>query len=86
MERKLMQLSPKRYKIPLMCLRWAATYAIFLFIAAHTGVYATGIIPGDIFTAAIVGILMTYRFLSIAIAPAVLVFWAVNALLNQKTK
>lgn len=83
MEIKQIKIWLKKYRRPVMCLRFLLTYAIFLLIAKYSSVFNTGIIPKDLWSTSIIGILVTYRFLSIFFAPAIFTLWVFEVVENK---
>ena len=58
-----------------MCVRFLTTYWILLFIIKHSPIFDTGLNPKHILSVLIIGIVVVYRFLSMAFVPAVLILW-----------
>jgi membrane protein YdbS with pleckstrin-like domain len=73
----------KKYKRPVMCLRFLLTYEVFLLIAKYSSIFNTGIIPKDLWSIGIVAGLVMYRFLSIFFVPAILALWIFEVLENK---
>lgn len=63
----------KRKKRLLRCLRILLIYFIFIQIAKYSSVFNNGIIPGDFWSCFVIVAVIMYRFLSIAMVPAILV-------------
>ncbi len=75
MERKPIKYWLKKYKRLVSCLRILLIYWIFLLIAKYSRVFSVGLNPQSIGNLVIAGIVVVYRFLSIAYIPALLVLW-----------
>lgn len=86
MERKQIKIWLKKYRRPLMCLRFLLIYWAFLLIAKYSSVFNVGMIHKDIWSISIVVIVATYRFLSLAFVPSILALWIFELLGYYKEK
>lgn len=76
----------KKYKKPVMCLRFLAIYWISLFIIKHSPIFATGLNHKYIFSILIIGFVVMYRFLSMAFVPAILILWVSEILFGNHNR
>ncbi len=75
----------RKYKRPVMCVRFLAIYLILLFIIKHSPIFDTGLNPKHILSTLIIGIVVMYRFLSMAFVPAILILWISEILSEHHT-
>lgn len=80
MEMKEIKTRLKKYQKPVMCLRLLAIYWILLFIVKHSPIFDAGLNPKQVISIFIISIIVMYRFLSIALVPAILVLWVYEIL------
>lgn len=74
----------KNNKMLLEGLRFLAIYIVFLNIAKYvTVIYEEGFLSKSIFNIAVIGIVLTYRFLSYAFVPA-MIFVLVYGMIKRK--
>ena len=73
----------RKYNKPLNCLRIILLYILFLFLAKYSYIFRTGFIPKEILSTIIAVCLILYRFLSIAVVPAVLIIWVLENISNK---
>lgn len=83
MEIKQINTILKKYKLPISCARFFIIYWLFLFIATHSSVFKTGLAPRNWFSIIIIGCLVSYRFFSFCIGPALLFIWIVELFRNK---
>jgi hypothetical protein len=83
LERKQLRALWKEYKLPLTCARFLIIYLVFLFIAKYSSVFMTGFMPNNLFSTTIVVFVLFYRLLCIAVAPAILVVWLSEIVLQR---
>lgn len=75
----------KNNKMLLDGLRFIAIYLIFLNVAKHvTVIYEAGFLSKNIFSIAVIGIVIIYRFLSYAFVPAVIFILIFDILGDRK--
>jgi hypothetical protein len=74
----------KKHKKPVMCVRFLAIYLI-LFIVKHSPIFDTGLNPKHVISVLMIGIIVLYRFLSIAFVPAILILWISEILSESHT-
>ena len=55
--------------------RFLIFYAIALFVAKHSSLFRTGLVPGDLPNITVAAVLILYRFFSIAVAPGLVLLW-----------
>ncbi len=75
MEKSGIKIIFKKYRRPITCLRFLLLYFIFLFIAKHSSVYESGLIPKNLFTTVIAVGLILYRFLVLCFVPVIAILW-----------
>jgi hypothetical protein len=75
----------KNNKILLEGLRFLAIYIVFLNVAKYvTVIYEEGFLSKNIFSIAVIGIVLIYRFLSYAFVPAMIFVLIFGILGNRK--
>lgn len=78
MEMKQIKTWLKRYKRLITCFRFMIIYFLVLNLAKYSSVFNTGFIPKDLFSAAVIGALIIYRFFCITFVPAIIFLWLIS--------
>ena len=76
----------KKYKNIATCTRFFLIYLVFYLIARYSNIYETGLLTQGLINIIVIGIILIYRFLLFAVAPAILLLWVIKMIIGRNYK